>query len=149
MEYYESQYNNNGKIKPTPPRVNKVAIAGLMLTLAGFALIFNPLDIDIILYVAWLMIVGGIITSIAAWAFQPRWMAALGCVPGMLVAALFIIIALAAGQYRPPQREFIDSLLEVSDDMTVDDALDSVRTHVDDALDSVQAHVNDSIPLEQ
>ena len=55
-------------------------------------------------------------------------MAALGCIPGMLVIAVFLIIGIAVGQHHPPKYEPEDEVVVemVDDSLAVDIAADSL-----------------------
>ncbi len=132
--YYNSMNGYPNGQQPPEPRVNKIAIIGFLLTVVGFAMIVNPFGLSILPHIAMLMILAGIVASVAAWAFKPWWMAALGCAPGMIIIAIFIIMCVAVGQYRPPKEaiEYIDSLLVIDEADTLD--TDDIITNIPDTI---------------
>lgn len=92
--------------------VNKVALVSFCLPIVGLMMIIgNPFDSEWFSNIGMGLIGIGVCGSLLAWAYKPRWQAAIGCLPGIIVIVMFLIIGVAVGQHHPPRHgeEPVDS----------------------------------------
>ncbi|HAP50448.1 MAG TPA: hypothetical protein DCQ56_04415 [Porphyromonadaceae bacterium] len=118
--------------QPEPPREpwllrNKPGAIGL-----GLQLLALPLLV-ILPEAAFLAGAAGFLLCIAGLFIKPRLLPTLGVLIGLAVSGVFLIVMLAAGQYRPPKPvEDEEVVIEMVDgDSSIDETTDTTRIEVE------------------